>query len=126
MAKYLAKPEADVELWHERAFDVVLGNSVPWSITPEIQTQFFICVYEGSIKVCDSLEQTQIVPAPAIILFQGSGNVALLAEHTGARLLYCEGEPINEPVARLGPFVMNTQSELMQAVEDYNSGLLAN
>ena len=109
-----------------RLLDVDLGSSVPWSITPEIQTQFFICLYEGSIKVCDSLEQTQIVPAPAIILFQGTGKIDLLAEHTGARLLYCEGEPINEPVARMGPFVMNTQSELMQAVEDYNSGRLAN
>ena len=61
-----------------------------------------------------------------IQLFKGSGKVDMLAEHTGARFLYCEGEPINEPVARMGPFVMNTQSELMQAVEDYNSGRLAN
>jgi hypothetical protein len=87
---------------------------------------FFVCVYEGSIKVRDSLEKTKIVPAPAIVLFQGVGKIELCAGTGGARLLFCEGQPINEPIARMGPFVMNTKTELMQAVEDYNSGLLAN
>ena len=105
---------------------MILGDNIPWSITPGTEMQFFICVYEGSIKVCDSLEQTKIVPSPAIVLFQGIGKIELLAGTGGARLLFCEGQPINEPVARMGPFVMNTETELMQAVEDYNSGLLAN
>ena len=55
----------------------------------------------------------------------GVGKVELIAGTGGASLLYCEGQPINEPVARMGPFVMNTETELMQAVEDYNSGRLA-
>ena len=109
-----------------RLLDVILGDNIAWSITPGTKMQFFICVYEGSIKVCDSLEQTKIVPAPAIVLFQGVGKIELCAGTGGARLLFCEGQPINEPVARMGPFVMNTKTELMQAVEDYNSGLLAN
>ena len=109
-----------------RLLDVVLGDSIPWSITPGTEMQFFVCVYEGSIKVCDSLEQTKIVPSPAIVLFQGVGKIELCAGTGGARLLFCEGQPINEPVARMGPFVMNTETELMQAVEDYNSGRLAN
>jgi len=108
-----------------RLLDVILGDNIAWSITPGTEMQFFICVYEGSIKVCDSLEQTKIVPAPAIVLFQGVGKIELCAETGGARLLFCEGQPINEPVARMGPFVMNTKTELMQAVEDYNSGRLA-
>ena len=40
----------------------------------------------------------------------------------GAALLYAEAAPLNEPVARYGPFVMNSQDELIRAVSDYRNG----
>ncbi|HVT91687.1 MAG TPA: pirin family protein [Bryobacteraceae bacterium] len=51
-----------------------------------------------------------------------SGSGAILDAAEDSTLLVLSGEPIHEPVASYGPFVMNTRQELMQAVEDYRSG----
>jgi redox-sensitive bicupin YhaK (pirin superfamily) len=51
------------------------------------------------------------------------GNeVSLHAGSAGARFLLVAGRPLNEPVARGGPFVMNTETEIRQAFDDYDSG----
>jgi hypothetical protein len=46
------------------------------------------------------------------------------AGSAGAKLLFADAEPIREPIARYGPFVMNTREELVKAFEDYSSGAL--
>jgi redox-sensitive bicupin YhaK (pirin superfamily) len=54
----------------------------------------------------------------------GPGEVVSISSDAGARLLLLSAQPIGEPVARRGPFVMNTEQELQQAFEDYQSGRL--
>ena len=46
----------------------------------------------------------------------------LLAGEEGAQMLLVRGEPLGEPVAHYGPFVMNTMEEIEQALADYQAG----
>jgi len=52
-------------------------------------------------------------------------SVSIIAEDSGAELLILGGPELGEPIARYGPFVMNTRQEIHQAIEDYNNGTLA-
>jgi len=61
-----------------------------------------------------------------LVLFSSDGEDVLLAasEKSPLRALLIAGVPLQEPVARAGPFVMNTRAQLIQAFEDYESGRL--
>ncbi len=108
-----------------RILDARLQASADWEITPEDGHNVFCCVYEGAITVEDDQGAAQTVTAPAVAVFSGDGSIAMTAGPDGAEILYCEGRPINEPVARYGPFVMNSRKEIEQAMHDYNDGTLA-
>lgn len=58
-----------------------------------------------------------------LMMFEREGDrVWLETKDKCADFLLIGGEPLNEPVARYGPFVMNTKNEILQAIEDYNEG----
>ncbi|HEY1250551.1 MAG TPA: pirin family protein [Thermoanaerobaculia bacterium] len=60
-----------------------------------------------------------------LVLFKNDGDgVRIAATREPLRVLLVAGEPLGEPVARAGPFVMNTRAEVIQAFEDYQSGRL--
>lgn len=56
------------------------------------------------------------------VLFGHVGETIRLKAAEDSYILVLAGEPINEPIASYGPFVMNTKKEILEAVEDYNSG----
>lgn len=62
------------------------------------------------------------VAARELALLSPQGDKVTIAAAEPSTVLLMSGEPIREPVARYGPFVMNTREELMQAVDDYRSG----
>ena len=54
----------------------------------------------------------------------GSDGVHLQGGPEGARAILIAGQPLNEPIAQYGPFVMNTQQEIFEAVQDFQAGRL--
>ena len=66
-------------------------------------------------------QQTLARPSQVVLLEQEGQHIALDAQND-TRLLLLGGEPINEPVQAYGPFVMNTQQEIIQAIDDFNAG----
>ena len=79
----------------------------------------FLYVYEGSVKSGDGIA----VGTGHLAVLGTEGEVRLTGGSGGSRTLLCAGEPINEPIARGGPFVMNTRGEVLQAFEDYQNGV---
>ena len=59
---------------------------------------------------------------PRLVEFGDGDHVAVKATDQPVRFLLVSGKPLNEPIARYGPFVMNTQEEIQQALEDLRNG----
>ena len=76
----------------------------------------FAYVYEGAAAVAG-----QPLERGTIAVLTSEGAVSLASDH-GARLILVAGKPLREPVAKYGPFVMNSTDELRQAFADYQSG----
>ncbi len=59
-----------------------------------------------------------------VVIFSNDGDQVRISADRKTNVLLISGEPLNEPVARYGPFVMNTRQEVVQAFEDYQQGRL--
>lgn len=77
-----------------------------------------ILVIEGSVLVNDKTN----VPTDHFVLMANDGETFDVKAKEDSIVLIMSGEPINEPIAAQGPFVMNTRQELIQAFDDFNKG----
>ena len=75
-------------------------------------------VLEGNITVNGT---TQAGEAQLVVLSQ-EGDKLHLEASSDAKVLLMAGEPLNEPIVGYGPFVMNSKSEINEAIRDFNSG----
>jgi quercetin 2,3-dioxygenase len=86
----------------------------------------FLYVFEGSVKVGAGAEGRVIQAQELAVLGEGEEvrveGVTPGEDGTAARAILVAGRPLREPVAKYGPFVMNTRDELLQAFQDYQTG----
>lgn len=77
-----------------------------------------VLILEGSVTV----NGETLAPENHFVLFKNDGEEFTIEASENSIVLVLSGEPINEPIAAQGPFVMNTRAELEQAFQDYNMG----
>jgi redox-sensitive bicupin YhaK (pirin superfamily) len=77
-----------------------------------------LLVIEGAVRVNES----EPVPTDHYVVFLNDGETFTVKSEEPSVVLILSGEPINEPVAAHGPFVMNTDEEIRQAYDDFNQG----
>jgi redox-sensitive bicupin YhaK (pirin superfamily) len=92
------------------------GHTTQLSL-PEGRTLALIILH-GTVLV----NGTQVAREAQMVLLDRAGAEVSIEANTDATILLLSGDPLDEPIVGYGPFVMNTQAEIDQAVEDFNSG----
>ena len=77
-----------------------------------------IVIMDGNLMLNDE----QQVRAGQMVILGRAGTNVKIDSNNEAHILILSGEPIAEPISAYGPFVMNTQQEIIQAIDDYNAG----
>lgn len=100
--------------------DVAMEPGSHWEFPLPEGHNAFAYAYEGDASVGGDEDARPLATHELAVL--GGGNVFRIGSHQGARVILVAGRPLREPIARHGPFVMNTRQEIMQAFVDYQEG----
>ena len=102
--------------------DVRVEAGQEWQHKVPSEWNSFAYVYEGAGKLSGHVAEMQ----HSYVFGNDGDTVVGTAGAKGLKFLLFAGKPLNEPVAQMGPFVMNHPLELQQAVSDYHSGKFQN
>jgi redox-sensitive bicupin YhaK (pirin superfamily) len=98
------------------SMDIAEGETIRLE-TPS-ENEAFIYLLNGQIR----LNAFGLVDEEHAVLFKMDGEYIEFTANQDSRLLFMSGKPIKEPMVSHGPFVMNTQTELLEAMRDYQMG----
>jgi len=101
--------------------DITLSPGATWRHALPDGHNAFAYAFEGAVRVGEG-DDARPLASQELAVLGGGAQLILEAGDTGARLILVAGRPLREPVARHGPFVMNTREELMQAFVDFEQG----
>ena len=101
--------------------DIGLAPGASWSYLLPEGHNAFAYAFEGEVVLGEGA-MMQPLAAQQLAVLGGGTRLVVQGGAAGARLILVAGRPLREPVARHGPFVMNTREELMQAFSDYQEG----
>ncbi len=108
---WASRPEADVAIWH-----IVLDPGARWTVPRARgdQTVRTLYLFDGGGLEVDG---TEVDPRTGAVV-RSDRNLEIVSAE-GSEVLLLQGRPIAQPVARYGPFVMNSEREIEQAFADY-------
>jgi redox-sensitive bicupin YhaK (pirin superfamily) len=101
--------------------DITLDAGAAWQYALPPGHSAFAYVFEGAATLGEG-DEARPLQAQQLGVLGGGDLLALRAGADGARLILVAGRPLREPVARHGPFVMNTREQVMQAFVDFQEG----
>jgi redox-sensitive bicupin YhaK (pirin superfamily) len=101
--------------------DIALQPEAKWEYTLPEGHNAFAYVFEGNATVGEG-DDARALDTHELAVLGGGDLFAVRAGSSEARLILVAGRPLREPVARHGPFVMNTREQVMQAFVDFQEG----
>tara|TARA_B100000963_G_scaffold359217_1_gene385869 strand:+ start:454 stop:1296 length:843 start_codon:yes stop_codon:yes gene_type:complete len=103
-------------------FHIILNEGKDFRCEIPINHNSFVYILKGELKIGT---KTHDKNGDSTLILLERGTKLDIKANKKSEFLFISGKPIGEPIARGGPFVMNTKAEILEAIQDYNNGTFA-